>query len=104
MSGWRRLATGGGLFLSLLGLGTAGYVVIEGWSFLDALYMTVTTVTTVGFREIRPLDTGGRIFTIILVLFGVGAAFYILVALVPTVVEGELGLALGVRRMKARID
>ena len=104
MSGWRRLATGGGLFLSLLGLGTAGYMLIEGWSFLDALYMTVTTVTTVGFREIRPLDTGGRIFTIILVLFGVGAAFYILTALVQTVVEGELGLALGVRRMKARID
>jgi voltage-gated potassium channel len=104
MTAWRRLATGGVLFLSLLGLGTVGYILIEGWSFLDALYMTITTVTTVGFREIRPLDTGGRIFTIILVLFGVGAAFYILTALVQTVVEGELGLALGVRRMKGKIE
>ena len=88
----------------LLVLGVTGYMTIEGWSFLDALYMTVITVTTVGFREVHPLGDGGRIFTIFVVLFGVGVAFYILTTLVQTVVEGELAEALGVRRMQARIE
>ena len=56
----------------LLVLGTAGYMLIEGWSFLDALYMTVTTLVTVGFGEIHPLSTTGRIFTIGLIVLGVG--------------------------------
>ncbi len=103
-SPWWRLAFGGASFVALLTFGVVGYVVIEGWSFIDALYMTVTTVTTVGFREVQPLGDGGRIFTIFLVLFGVGVALYILTAVVQTVVEGELAQALGVRRMKARID
>jgi len=92
------------LLPALLVLGVAGFMLIEGWSFLDALYMTVTTITTVGFREVQPLSDGGRIFTIFLILFGVGVAFYILTTLVATVVEGDLGLALGVRRMKGRIE
>ena len=50
--------------------GTAGYMAIEGWGFLDALYMTVTTITTVGFREVQPLDDGGQVFTILLAVFG----------------------------------
>ncbi len=100
----RRLVTGGILFFLLFASGVIGYMIIEGWSFLDALYMTVTTVTTVGFREVQPLGTAGRIFTIFLVLLGVGVALYILTAIVATVVEGELGLALGVRRMKANIQ
>jgi voltage-gated potassium channel len=79
-------------------------MIIEGWSLLDALYMTVTTVTTVGFREVQPLGTGGRIFTIFLILLGVGVALYLLVSLVSLVLEGELGLALGVRRMRAKIQ
>jgi len=104
MSAWRRLATGGALLILLLGIGAVGYMVIEGWSFLDALYMTVTTVTTVGFREVQPLGTGGRIFTIFLILLGVGVALYLLVSLVSLVLEGELGLAMGVRRMKSKIQ
>jgi voltage-gated potassium channel len=100
----RRLLTGAVLLLFLLLFGVVGYVLVEGWSFLDALYMTVITVTTVGFEEVQPLGTGGRIFTIFLVLLGVGVAFYILTTVVATVVEGELGLALGVRRMMSRIE
>jgi voltage-gated potassium channel len=84
-------------------LGVLGYMFIEGWSFLDALYMTVIAVTTVGFQEVAPLSDGGRVFTIFLVLFGVGVAFYILTSLVATVIEGELGFILGVRRMKGKI-
>lgn len=100
----RRLIVGAGLLLGLLALGTAGYAAIEGWSILDALYMTAITVTTVGFREVQPLGTGGKIFTIFVSLLGVGTALYILTAVVATVVEGELGLALGVRRMMSRIE
>jgi voltage-gated potassium channel len=100
----RRLLVAVVLLLALLVLGVAGFMLIEGWSFLDALYMTVTTITTVGFREVKPLGDGGRIFTIFLILFGVGVAFYILTSLVATVVEGDLGLALGVRRMRGRIE
>lgn len=99
-----RLAAALSLFAGVLALGTFGYMIVEGWSFLDALFMTVTTVTTVGFREVRPLDTSGRILTIVLVLFGVGTAFYLLTALVSVVIEGDLRNVLGVTRMKSRIE
>jgi len=92
------------LLAGLLTLGIVGYMLIEGWSLLDALYMTVTTITTVGFREVKPLSDEGRIFTVFLILFGVGVAFYILTSLVALVVEGDLGLALGLRRMKGKIE
>jgi len=99
----RRLATAGALFFSLLASGVVGYALIEGWSFLDALYMTVTTVSTVGFREVKPLSTGGQIFTLFLIVFGVGVFFYAFTAVVQIAVEGEVGRLLGVTRMKARI-
>jgi voltage-gated potassium channel len=101
---WRRIVFGSLALFALLAFGVSGYMVIEDWSFLDALYMTVTTVTTVGFREVEPLSDGGRVYTIFVILFGVGVALYILTALVQTVIEGELGEAFGVRRMKARIE
>jgi voltage-gated potassium channel len=100
----RRLLWAAALLLSVHLFGVVGYMVIEGWSLLDALYMTVTTITTVGFTETRPLSDGGRIFTMFLILFGVGAAFYILTSLVALVLEGELGLFLGVRTMKRQIE
>jgi len=100
----RRLLISAFLLAGLLTLGIVGYMLIEGWSLLDAFYMTVTTVTTVGFREVKPLGDEGRIFTIFLILFGVGVAFYILTSLVALVVEGDLGLALGLRRMKGKIE
>ena len=100
---FRRTATGVVLFLGLLVFGVAGYMLIEGWSFLDALYMTVTTVATVGFREVQPLSTGGQVFTIFLIIFGVGVALYVLTTVVQIGVEGEVGRLLGVRRMKGKI-
>jgi len=99
----RRVVTGLAVFASLLAAGTAGYMIIERWTLIDALYMTVTTITTVGFREVQPLDTKGRIFTIFLVLFGVGTAFYLLTTFVALVIEGDIATALGVTRMKGRI-
>jgi voltage-gated potassium channel len=58
--------------------GTAGYMLIQGWGFLDALYMTVITLTTVGYREVHPLSDRGLIFTIVLLVGGVGMVFYAL--------------------------
>jgi voltage-gated potassium channel len=85
-------------------VGTAGYMVIEGWSFFDALYMTVTTVTTVGYREVGPLSTAGRSFTLILVIVGVGIAFYILTTMVAAVIEGDLRQVFGARRIRMAIE
>lgn len=101
---WGRLLAGGVALAALLTFGIVGYMVIEGWPFLDALYMTVITMTTVGFQEVQPLSDGGRIFSIFVILFGVGVALYILTTMVQIVVEGELAQALGVRRMKARLE
>jgi voltage-gated potassium channel len=103
-SQYRRVVYGlAGLSL-VLSIGTAGFILIEGWSFLDALYMTVTTVTTVGFSEVKPLSPEGRLFTIGLVLVGVGIAFYILTAMVAAIIEGDLRLVFGARRLRSALD
>ena len=80
-----------------------GYRIIEGWSFLDSIYMTITTITTVGYTEVHPLSAAGRIFSIILILSGVGTAFYILTTLVQYMLEGEFGIRIGRQRMEAKI-
>jgi voltage-gated potassium channel len=70
--------------------GTTGYVVIEGWGAWDAFYMTVTTVATVGFREVHELSRAGQVFTVLLIVSGVGTAFYTATLLATTIVEGGL--------------
>ncbi len=64
------------IVIFLLGLGTIGYMIIEGWGLLDALYMTVIGLSTVGFGEIYPLSPTGRIFTIMLIVLGLGFIVY----------------------------
>src|SRR3954454_170922 len=85
-------------------VGTLGYVLIEGWSVVDAVYMTITTMATVGFGEIHPLSQNGRLFTIGLIVLGVGGALYVLAAMMQFVFEGHLGRNLERRRMQRRID
>ena len=99
----QRLVATGLLVLSLLLYGTLGYVLLEGWSPADALYMTVITVTTVGYREVEPLDGSGKLFTSSLIVLGVGTFFYTFTALVQTVLEGQLAEAVGRRRMEERV-
>ncbi len=100
----RNLVTAAALLLTLPIIGTAGYMILEGWSFIDSLYMSVITLTTVGFREVRPLDTSGKVFTMIFTVSGVGAMFYAFLSLFQFLLEGELGTFLGVQRMKGQIE
>jgi len=87
-----------------LAYGVIGYMVLEDWPFLDALYMTVTTFTTVGFREVRPLDDAGRIFTLTVIAIGVGLVLITVALAAQWVIEGEWGERTRRRRMQRRID
>ena len=102
MNHWRRLAGALAALAAVVVVGTIGYIVL-GFSTLDALYQTVTTVSTVGFREIEPLDGAGQVFTIVLILFGVGTTLFALSVLIETVVEGRLQDLMGRRRMDRTI-
>jgi voltage-gated potassium channel len=104
MKTWRRLLFLIAALLAVFAAGVIGYMVIEGWSFLDAIYMTVTTVTTVGFREVNPLSDAGRIFTIGLIVFGVGVMLYGLTAMVQYFIEVQWANLFGGRRMKDKIS
>lgn len=82
--------------------GTIGYLAL-GLGPLDAVYQTVTTVSTVGFREVEPLTPAGKVFTMALILVGVGAALYAFSVLIETFLEGQLNELLGRRRMEQSI-
>ena len=101
-------ARGPWLAVTLVGVicatGTLGYSLIEGWDPWDALYMTVTTITTVGFREVHPLSRAGQVFTVGLILAGVGTAFYTFTLLAAVVVDGGLHARLERRRRVRMID
>jgi len=87
--------------ISLFVFGTAGYMIIEHWNFFDSFYMMIITIATLG-GEVYPLTTAGHIFTIVLILFGVGTAFYILTSIVQATMETEFG-SFRRSRMEARI-
>jgi voltage-gated potassium channel len=108
LSGARGRLSGISLALLMLAMifvgGVLGYMVIEGWPFWDAFYMTVITVTTVGYREIHPMSRVGEVFTSVLLLVGVGTAFYTFTLAATIVVEGGLQKRLGRRRVAHMID
>lgn len=99
----RRIKMALALVVGVLLFGTLGYHLLENFSWLDALYMTVITVTTVGYGEVRPLGTSGRIFTMVLIGSGVGTIFYILTAATQFMVEGRLREILGRRSVERAI-
>jgi voltage-gated potassium channel len=99
---WHRLRFGLAALVAVLVAGTIGYVAL-GFSVLDAIYQTVTTVSTVGFREVNPLSTAGRIFTIVLILVGVATALYTFTLILEAVVEGQIQEVLGRKRMERQI-
>lgn len=104
MNPLRRLIWGIIALFVIIIIGTVGYILIEEWSFLDSLFMTITTITTVGYDEVHPLSDSGRIFSSFLIIGGVGGALYALTAIVSYVVEGEFGITLGRRQVKNKIS
>lgn len=91
------------LVVLVASVGTAGYMLIEGWNFIDALYMTVITLASVGFKEIHDLSLFGRIFTIVIIIGGVGTVAYALSAGAKIILEGELQEVYGRRRLEKKI-
>lgn len=79
-------------------VGIAGYVLIEGWSVSDAFYMTVISLTTVGYGEVRPLTFTGRLFTAALLLLGIGSVFYASASVAEAMFEGRVRQILGKRK------
>jgi voltage-gated potassium channel len=88
----------------VVGVGILGYVLVEGWAFFDALYMTVITIATVGFSEVRPLSEAGRAFTIVLIIAGISVQFIALATIVDYLSGGHLVESLEGRRMNRRIE
>lgn len=78
------------VFFGCLMMGTLGYRLIEGWPWLDSLYMTVITITTVGFHEENPLSPEGKVFTIFLIFIGFGIGIYFISNLTQLILRGEL--------------
>ena len=92
------------VLLLLVSLGTAGYMSIEGWRFLDAFYMTVITLGTVGFMEVHHLSDAGRIFTILLIVFGVSVLGYTVGKLAQIMFEGQFQRFIGRKKLEKSID
>jgi voltage-gated potassium channel len=92
-----------GLMGIILVVGTAGFVLIDGYSWFDGFYMTLTTIATVGYGEIRPLSTAGRVFNSLLIIFGVSALFLAFGAMTQTIIELEFEDRYGKRRKRRMI-
>jgi voltage-gated potassium channel len=92
------------LLVIVLMMGAFGYSLIEGWSFADAIYMTVITVATVGFREVAPLSPAGKFFTIIIILVGVGVLGFTLSNFTAFLVSGQIYKILRAGKMQKRLS
>ncbi|TAN38084.1 MAG: potassium channel protein [Nitrospirae bacterium] len=99
----KKLLLTGGLIALIISFGTFGYSLIEGWPLFDSLYMTIITLTTVGYREVHDLSRNGQIFTILLIFGGVGTVFYALHTGAKIILEGELQEIFGRKRLEKKI-
>lgn len=92
------------ILLFTVGFAALGYRIIEGGSVVDALYMTVITIATVGFREVYPMSQAGKIFTIFVIVFSTVILAYTIGTLGQLLVEGQIREILGRRKMEKRIS
>lgn len=90
--------------IGVITYGTVGYVLIEKWNFFDALYMTIITLTTVGYHEVHDLSQTGRAFSMVLMLSGVGTMFYMFGVGAKVLLEGEIREVLGRKRLSKKIE
>src|SRR5712672_1811251 len=100
----RRFLILGVAFVATLLTGTIGFTVIDHYPVFDAFYMTLITMTTVGYAEIHPLSHAGRVFNAFLIFFGVTTIFIAIGAMTQTIIEMEFGDAIGKRRNKRMIE
>jgi voltage-gated potassium channel len=101
--GYRRFLLSLQFLIATLAFGTISFHLVEGMSLFDSLYMTIITISTVGFSEIKPLSTFGRIVTIIIITTGVTIGAYTLGMLMRFFIEGELGRIFGRRKLEKNI-
>jgi voltage-gated potassium channel len=99
----RRLVLAALFIGGVIAFGTVGYMIVEEWSFFDSLYMTIITLTTVGYREVHELSHNGQIFTIVLLVGGVGTVFYALGIGAKIIIEGELQEIYGRKRLEKKL-
>ena len=92
------------ILLMLVSAGTIGFMTIEKWRFLDAIYMTVITLGTVGFKEIHDLSDSGKIFTMMLIVVGVSVLGYIVGSLAQIMFEGQIQRVIGRKKVEKKID
>jgi voltage-gated potassium channel len=92
------------LFVGTSVFGVVGYRLLEGWTWLESVWMVGITLTTIGFGEIHPLSDAGRVFTLVLILGGVAIVSYTFTEFTRYVVEGDLQRALDARRWRARMQ
>jgi voltage-gated potassium channel len=78
------------ILIGVILIGIIGYGVLEKWTLLESIYMVITTIFTVGFQEVRPLSPSGKIFTMFIIVAGVGSAIYLAGQAVEIIVEGEM--------------
>ncbi len=86
----------------MMGGGTLGYIIIEDWTPFEALYMTTITLATVGYSEVHNLSHNGQIFTILLIVFGVGTIAYTIGSMLQFMVEGQLHQILGKKKLQKK--
>ena len=83
--------------------GSVGYMIIEGWAFDDAFYMTIITLATVGYGEVHQVSDVGRLFTVLLIISGVGFFMYVAGLMVQFLVEDRIRVVLGRRKLDIQI-
>ncbi|MCG8412268.1 MAG: potassium channel protein [Bacteroidales bacterium] len=93
-----------GLLCFIVAAGTIGYIIVEGFSFPDAFFMTIITISTVGFREIQPLSTTGQFFTAFLIIFSFGIFAYAVTTLTKYIVDGVLRNYLKDNKVRTKIE
>lgn len=98
-----RFSSAAVLIVALTAVGTAGYRILEGYSWLDSLYMTVITLSTVGFREVAPLSDAGKVFTLVLIALGIGMVLTIVGTWASLVLDGEFQRFFNRRKIAKRI-